>query len=93
MTNDETTTRVVQWVARGYEGAFTQYTVTPDGTLYVAQITTRDNLARALTQPGPFTQKYSTQQVALDAVDIVIANRTEDGSAVELDGEGNPLAR
>lgn len=91
MTND-TTTRVIEWVAPGYEGAFTQYTVTPDGMMYCSQVATRENMARALQPARQFSQRFDTVDIALYAVDMLITNRTEDGTCVELDADGKRIS-
>ena len=82
--------RVIEWTAPGYEGAFTQYSILPiqeadtqHGELWIVQISTKDNLARALGTVRP-ERHYGPLDGLRTMVDRLIENRTEDGAAREV---------
>lgn len=75
--------RTVEWTGKGYEGAFTQYALVPApldgnpayGYLYVTQIATRDNAARAL-MPVEQENEFGLLAVLREKVNALIEERT-----------------
>lgn len=80
--------RTIEWTGKDYEGAFTQYTLVPApldgnpayGYLYVTQIATRDNAARALMSVEQ-VQEFGLLKVLREKVNVLIEERT--GGSVE----------
>lgn len=76
-------TRVIEWVAPGYEQSYTQYQVTEDGDLWITQFALRANTASHLTGL-PVRSTHLSVESAQRHAQSLIENRTEDGDAREV---------
>lgn len=77
-----TEVRTIEWTAAGYEGAYTQYALVPApldgnpayGYLFITQIATRDNAARALA-PVEQEKEFGLLRVLREKVNAIIEQR------------------